>query len=260
MGTWLKVVSIVSCLWPVANIYAKQQEKTIAAVIPSFNNSRWVERNLGSVLSQEYSRFKVFFIDDYSTDNTLEQAKTIFKEYGYTEQQVHDTVMYKKRFFVHSTCSTKMAIIIENKQRCGAFENLWRALHLCDPADIAATIDGDDWLVDNQVFQKLNNVYSNLDKPVWLTYGQFKLHPGGECGWCSKMPQEIIKHNAYREHQHIPSHLRTFYAGLFQQIPLKDLVNHDGFYVMAWDIPLMINTIEKAGERHHFFSRAVICL
>ena len=229
-----------------------QHEKSIAAVIPSFNNNRWIERNLVSVLSQEYTNFKVFFIDDHSTDQTLVSAKTLLKKYGYNEQHVQETPLYIKRYFTHEKYNAKTAVVIENKHRRGAFENLWRAIHLCEPTDIVATIDGDDWLIDNQVFKKLNSVYSNPQKPVWLTYGQFQLYPSGERGWCTKMPEYIIKQNAYRKHPHIPSHLRTFYAGLFQQVPLKDLVNHDGFYAMAWDIPLMM-IIEKAGERHHFF-------
>jgi len=48
-------------------------------VIPSYNNEKWVETNIESILEQEYDNFEVFYIDDCSTDNTLQKVKTLTK-------------------------------------------------------------------------------------------------------------------------------------------------------------------------------------
>lgn len=208
-------------------------EKSIVAVIPSFNNKNWLERNLGSIFSQEYKNYKIIYIDDCSIDGTADFVEKFVKE----NKQEH-------RF-----------TLIRNDRRKGALENLWRGIHMCQDMDIVATVDGDDWLADKDVFKVLNEVYSDIN--IWMTYGQFKVYPANAIGWCTKVPDDIIKNHAYRKFEHIPSHLRTFYAGLFKQIKMKDLVNFNGFYAMAWDIAMMIPMIEMADERHKFISRVL---
>ena len=44
-------------------------------VIASYNNERWVEENLKSVFMQDYSNYRVIYIDDASTDGTADLAE-----------------------------------------------------------------------------------------------------------------------------------------------------------------------------------------
>ena len=46
------------------------RERSIVVIIPSYNNVRWVEKNLMSVFEQKYENFRVIYIDDCSTDGT----------------------------------------------------------------------------------------------------------------------------------------------------------------------------------------------
>src|ERR1700722_15789192 len=46
-------------------------EKSIVIVIPSYNNQEWCIRNLQSVLSQNYTNFRVVYTDDCSSDDTV---------------------------------------------------------------------------------------------------------------------------------------------------------------------------------------------
>lgn len=45
-------------------------EKHIVVIIPSYNNKKLYERNLLSVVEQEYSNYHVIYVDDCSSDGT----------------------------------------------------------------------------------------------------------------------------------------------------------------------------------------------
>lgn len=201
-------------------------EKLIVVVIPSYKNKDWVERNLESVFNQDYTNFYVIYTDDCSPDGTSHYVADFI-----ARNQLYDKIR-----------------LISNSERRGALYNLYMMIHSCPPEAIVVTLDGDDWFPDNNVLATINRTYSQNN--VWLTYGQFKVYPTDERGWCTPMPPAIIENNAFREFEHLPSHLRTFYAWLFQKIALKDLLYLGQFYPMTWDIAMMMPMIEMAGERH----------
>jgi glycosyltransferase involved in cell wall biosynthesis len=213
------------CIAPLKAIHSS---KHFVIVIPSFNNSLLYKENLDSVFSQNYENYQVIYIDDCSNDQTAD----LVENYIAQKNQQH------------------RCVLIKNKKRSGALENLWRAIHSCDPHDIIITVDGDDALAHPYVLEYLNDVYQNED--IWLTYGQFSLKSNNARGWCSKMPDHIVQNNAFRTFPHLPGHLRTFYAWLFQEIKLEDLITHRGFYSMTWDIAMMMPMIEMAEQRHQY--------
>jgi glycosyltransferase involved in cell wall biosynthesis len=205
-------------------------EKHIVIVIPSYNNQKWYTKNLQSVLSQNYSNFHVIYIDDCSPDGTGDLVEAYLTNND-PKHKVH---------------------LIKNSNRRGALHNLYTMIYMCDDDAIVATLDGDDWFPDNEVLNRLNEAYSAHE--VWLTYGQFELHPSKIRGWASPMPDYIVENNAFRDFQHLPTHLRTFYAWLFKKVKLQDLLYLGRFYSMTWDMAMMFPMIEMAGERHQFIS------
>jgi len=227
--TKLVIVTILSMFY--THIYSTPiNEKYFVIVIPSYNNQRWYERNLASVINQDYERFHVLYTDDCSSDNTAELVEEYLEHYD----------------------TKKKVTLIKNSIRHGALYNLYRMITMSDDEAIIVTLDGDDWFPDDEVLTRLNAIYSSDD--IWLTYGQFKLHPSGNLGWASPMPDYIIENNAFRDFQHLPTHLRTFYSWLFKQIKLEDLLYMGQFYPMTWDMVMMFPMIEMAGERHRFIS------
>ena len=50
--------------------FAVKEHKPFVVIVPSYNNSEWVERNLRSIFEQKYDNFRVIYIDDASTDGT----------------------------------------------------------------------------------------------------------------------------------------------------------------------------------------------
>ena len=210
------------------------EEKPLVVVVPSYKNASWYKRNLDSVFMQQYENYRVIYIDDNSTDGTYELVNA----------------------YIKSCHQEHRVTLIHNEKRKGALANHWKAVHLCDDHEIVINLDGDDWLAHDQVFNVINKVYDN--PRVWLTYGSYENYPSGTKGECSrKLPRTIIKYQAYREFAYMTSHLRTFYAGLFKQIRLADLIYKGRFFPAACDVALMFPMLEMAGGRLKFIDEVL---
>ncbi len=208
-------------------------EKHIVVVTCSFNNQKWVNWNLTSVLEQQYDNYHVVYLDDKSDDLTFKLAKKFITENGLED-----------RF-----------ILIQNKDRHKALANLYSSIHMCAPTDIIAVLDGDDRFAQEKVLIKLNAVYENSN--IWLTYGQFRVH-GGFPFHCSPYPQSIINRCGFRYHPPTPSHLRTFYAGLFHKIRKDDLLFQGDFFPMTYDLAMMFPMIEMARTHFQFIADILV--
>jgi len=202
--------------------------KKFVIVIPSYNNSKWYERNLSSVLSQNYSNYSIVYTDDCSPDGTGKLVKEYLEKHSLTD---------------------KVKLIL-NETRKGAMHNLYDMIHACDDNDIILTVDGDDWLAHPDVLNKLNEVYSNND--IFMTYGSYQGSDGHK-GCCRPYERIIIDTSGFRKAQWRASHLRTFYAGLFKKIKKEDFYDPEGkFLDMSWDLGFMIPCLEMSGDRHRF--------
>lgn len=208
----------------------KVVEKAMAIIIPSYNNASVYRKNLDALFAQNYSNYRVIYIDDASSDGTADLVEDYVKELGVGENFT----------------------LIRNGERCGALKNLYDAIYSCDDDEIIVTYDGDDWFAHKNVLKIVNEAYSGK-KTVWLTHGKLQQYPSGYTGWCRNVPPKIVKDNQFRKFR-CPSHLRTFYAWLFKKIELDDLLYEGEFYAMAWDLAMMYPMIEMAGERHQFIN------
>jgi len=197
----------------------------MVVIIPSYNNAAWCIKNIDSVLQQVYQNYRVIFIDDCSTDATFEMVKARVQELG----------------------AQNRVTLIHNSFRRGALANIYSAVHTCQDQEIIALVDGDDWLAHNTVLTTVNSAY--VDPTIWLTYGQFKVHPDNRIGECKDIPRGISQNNVYREYDWCSSHLRTFYAALFKQIKLQDLLYKGSFFEVTWDMAMLFPMLEMSGGR-----------
>lgn len=210
-------------------------EKRFVVVTASYNNASYCKAMLQSVFLQDYTNWHLIYVDDGSTDGTSEIVQAFIKECGMEERVTY----------------------IRNEMRLArAIANQYAAIHMCNDSDIIVIVDGDDMLADQSVFKYLDAVYG--DPNVWLTYGQFRAYPSGAIGFCCPMPIDIILRNAFREYTHIPSHLRTFYAGLFKKIKKEDLMYEGEFLSMTGDMAAMIPMIEMACDHFRFIDRVLL--
>lgn len=207
-------------------------------LIASYNNQEFVRMNLESALNQDYENFSIIYCNDASTDCTLDRVKEVLAEHP---------------------CADRV-VLRDNKQRCGALCNHYNAIHeCCLDADVVIILDGDDALADAGVLRYLDGIYSNTEKRVWLTYGQYREIHSGALGFCSPMPMHIVRRNEFRKWPHLPSHLRSFKAWLFKRIAKEDLLYKGDFMMMSGDVATMIPMIEMARDHFLFISR-VLCL
>lgn len=203
--------------------------KSFVVVIPSFNNAPWYRKNLDSVLEQQYPNFRVIYLDDASPDET----GRLVEEYIAASRHAHRIEFHR------------------NETRVGPVDNIDRAVRSCDPNDIIVLVDGDDFLVHRQVLTRLNTIYQ--DPNVWITWGQFVRYPQGGGGFCDAIPPEIVSANAFRDYPFVSSHLRTFYAGLYQRVRPIDVQDCNGrFFTIAGDVAQMFAMMEMAGEHGKF--------
>lgn len=218
---------------PILNFSSKKQilpDRKFVIVIPSYKNSTWCERNIQSVIDQNYKKFRCIFVDDCSPDDTFEKVKNA----------------------VESSDKKHLFTVTRNSVRKGALHNLHDMIHSCDDDEIIITLDGDDWLAHDKVLSYLNDVYTKND--VWMTYGQYRNHPDGGTGISVQIPDTIINSNGFRKHPWCSSHLRSFYSWLFKKIEIKDMMYEGKFFSMTWDFIIMFPQLEMAGHRAKFIS------
>jgi glycosyltransferase involved in cell wall biosynthesis len=211
--------------------------KKIVVTIPSYNNRQWFERNLSSIIEQDYHNYRVIYVDDSSADGTGKLVEKFISD--------------------HDSCH--LFHLIRNPVRLGALQNIFNSVRLCDNDEIVVLLDGDDWLAHNGVLKKISEVYANPD--CWMTYGQYQSWPDnltGLSGYSTQISADVIDANSFRDHEWCSSHLRSFYAWLFKLIKKEDLLDPSGaFYQMAWDQAIMFPMLEMSGHRAKFISQVL---
>lgn len=120
---WLKIIEP-----PVKKNYK------FSVIIPNYNNAKYLEKCLNSVLNQTYKNYEIIFIDDMSDDNSLEIANKLLKDHKVLK------VPYKKY-----NGGTRNIGIMEAT------------------GDYVVCLDSDDWLKNDNVLQDINNNLNDED-------------------------------------------------------------------------------------------------
>ena len=208
--------------------------KKITVIIPSYNNRQWYERNLSSVVDQDYRNFRIIYVDDCSSDRTGELVEQFIADHN----------------------SGNLIQLIRNPVRVGALQNLYNTILGCDDDEIVIVLDGDDWFAHNGVLKKINEVYVSSD--CWMTYGQYRSWPDNIIGCSKEIPSDVIEANNFREVEWCSDHLRSFYVWLFKSIKMEDLISPYGtFYQMTGDQAIMFPMLEMSGHRAKFISEVL---
>jgi glycosyltransferase involved in cell wall biosynthesis len=218
----------------IVNIFCQQIDtfKTFEIVIPSFNNAAWAEKNLRSVCFQKYPRDKyhITYINDASTDGT---GKIVAD-------------------FISQHKLQKYVTLINNKTRKGQLENRYRAFHNLPDSTIVAECDGDDFYANDNVLNELNKIYQ--DDNVWMLYTTIhKTFPNNVTIRAHAFTHDEIERHSFRNFFKRPTfQLRSYYAWLFKQIKLKDLLYGGKFYPVLTDPAYMIPMLEMAGLHNKY--------
>jgi len=196
------MIKIVSCFWNVED---------------------YIEKCIKSVLNQSFTDFKMYLIDDVSTDNTKQIIKELIKN--------------DDRF-----------ILIENTDKKFKLKNLDDLLmneNEFQDEDIVVELDGDDWLYDSNVLTLINEKYTN-NKDLWITNGSFVYSSGG-FGFSSKVNTSTIRTDTF-----FFSHLRTWKTHLWRNIEEESFMDVNGEYFKSGgDVAYCFPMVEMAGEKHY---------
>lgn len=190
-------------------------------IIPSYNVEKWIDNTLSSALNQDYDNFDVIFIDAKSTDNTYLKACSFKDKYN-------------------------NLIVIQNDIRKYPIENIKIGTYAAKDNSICLNLDGDDWLKDNQVLNKLNKIYTD---DVWMTYGTYEEFPYRDVSmYYYPYPYDVIKNNTFRNYNWLASHLRTYRKELFIKIDDKDMREENGnYFSMTGDMAIQFPMLEMSG-------------
>jgi len=204
-------------------------QKPMVLVITSYNNADWYEKNLDMVFAQNYSSFRVIYVDDCSTDGTGELVAQYIKEKGLEDK----------------------ILLIRNKIRMFKMYNLVHVIHnFCKDDEIVLDHDGDDWFDHENALSIINAAYEDPD--VWLTYGDWIRFPSLEKSNCEKVPNEVVENSSYRNYKWVTSAQRTFYAWLFKRIRIPDLMYGKGFVKADIDTAYMFPMLEMSAGRFKY--------
>jgi glycosyltransferase involved in cell wall biosynthesis len=190
----------------------------------TYNCQDFIEKCVYSIMSQSFKDFTCYITDDLSTDNTVKIIEDIIKE--------------DKRF-----------ILIKNKSKMyqpGTYDQVIRGLNI-DDDEICVEVDGDDWLPDRNVLQRIKEVYD--DKNIWLANGSFK-YSDGRNGFAKK-PESAEN---IRKIIFTMSHIRTWKSFLWKKINEEDLKDENGrYWEVAGDLSFMFPMLEMSGLEHYTF-------
>lgn len=200
-------------------------------VVPSFNSVAYLPKTLASIEKQTNINFQVCVIDDCST---IEKQRGIILDY----------------------CRRNNWSYIFHKKNEGALASIIEAIKSfnCKDDDVIVMVDGDDWLYDEHVLEKIDKIYSNED--VYLTWGQFETYPPNwlKMNYAMDIPDLVIDNQMYREIVDVFGHLKTYKYRLFREIKDEDLRDPKSgeYFRVSWDKALLYPMLEMAGHKVKF--------
>lgn len=150
--------------------YDKLPEKVnykIGIIVPNYNYEHTIEKCLTSILEQTYKNYEIIFVDDVSTDNSVSIAKKMLDE-------PHKVIELKQK-----------------RLNGGARNEAY--LHLSDDVDYIFCVDSDDWLLDKNVLEKINNKLQTKPDVLFCGLSEFKNNELKPCF----IPQYQDKYEAF---------------------------------------------------------------
>ncbi len=130
------------------DVLPEKKNYKIGIIVPNYNYEHTLEKCLTSILNQTYKNFEIIFVDDVSEDNSLQIAHKLLKP-------PHKIIALKQK-----------------RYNGGARNEAY--LHLSDDVDYVWYVDSDDWLLDNEVLDKINTKLQKYPDILFIGLSQYK--------------------------------------------------------------------------------------
>lgn len=210
----------------------------LKVIVNGYNSSNFLRKCLESIKNQTFKNYECIIVNDASTEIEFETYAKEYSEFMYVKNETNLGPLASR-------------VIGINNIRCS--DN-----------DIIFLIDGDDWLIHENVFQYIIDVYEKND--VLLTWGYWKpIDTSGKqknrentldevyiprMKYIDDNRKAILKKNSYRNVSFSFSHPRTFKYKLWKKIDQNDFLDkHGNMYRSATDYAFMYPMIEMCNDR-----------
>jgi len=132
------------------------KQNKFGIIVPNYNYEEWISKCLGSIAEQTYRNFEVIFVDDMSTDKSVEIAET-FKD----------------------KMNIKIVKLKQKRLNGGARNEAY--LHLSDDVDYVMYVDSDDWLLNENALNDINRALINRPDVLFIGMSDYKNKKTAEC-------------------------------------------------------------------------------
>ena len=130
------------------NIIPPKKDYKIGIIIPNYNYEHTIIKCIGSILKQTYQNFEIIFIDDISTDGSIEKVKAFN--------------------------SDKIKIVELKQKRLNGGARNEGYLYLSDDVDYVYYIDSDDWLYDENCLKDINDALESEPDVLFVGLAKYK--------------------------------------------------------------------------------------
>jgi glycosyltransferase involved in cell wall biosynthesis len=196
------MINIVTCFW---------------------NAEQYIGLCLDSILEQSYKDYRVFIIDDMSTDKTIDIIK----------QKISDDSRFN---------------LIQNTTKKFKLKNLDDLIsdtNLIQDDDIIIEIDGDDWLAKPDALDIVNKTYLN-NPNLMIANSKFKFINNRE-GFSRFVDIASIRYSAF-----CFSHLRTWKCSLWRSVNKSYFIDprtsDNTYFKITADMAYSLPMLELAGQ------------
>ena len=149
----------------------EKKDYKIGIIVPNCNYAHTLNKCISSILDQTYQNFEIIYIDDCSTDNSVEIMEEFQAKYP-----------------------NKIKIVKLKQKRYNGGARNEGYLYLSDDVDYVYYVDSDDWLLDENVLEKINNKLQTNPDVLFVGMSAFKNHRLMTCF----IPQYKGKYEAIR--------------------------------------------------------------
>ena len=178
-------------------------EKPFVFLLYSSDELKTCEQNISSILEQKYENYRIVFME---TGNVKSHTNLI-------------------RTMVGKENKTHLLEVLSFSEPKPTIECFQKALDSLKNEEIVVQLECNDWLANDLVLEKLNQIYSN-SKETWLTYSQYVEYPSYQKGNARPYMKKMLRNRHNRKIPWISSYLKTYYAGLFKQIQQDTRFNY----------------------------------
>jgi len=143
----------------------ERKDYKIGIIIPNYNYEHTIEKCLTSIFNQTYKNYEIIFVDDMSTDNSVEIAYKTYQKYLYDTYGYYDAPDF---------ITEKMKVVQLKQKRLNGGARNEAYLHLSPDVDYVYYVDSDDWLYNENVLEKINNKLQSKPDVLFVGMASYK--------------------------------------------------------------------------------------